>query len=103
MACSTNMSGLELDRRNDSPIAFSKPDEGEKYVFYPQPNGAQTSQIPIPSQSGPFSKRLYGLRLSTVILSAALAVVTVLAVIAAAVGGSLAAKRGSWYVTMFIC
>ena len=103
MACSTNMNGLELDRRNDLPIAFSKPDEGEKYAFYPQSIGAQTSQIPISSQPKPFSKRFYGLRLSTVILSVTLAVVTVLAIIAAAVGGSLATRRGHRYVIKCIC
>ena len=92
------MNGLELDRRNDS-----MPDEGDKYVFYPQQIGAQASQTPMPSQPGPSSKRFCGLRLSTVVLSVALAVVTVLAVVAAAVGGSLAAKRGSGYVTIFIC
>lgn len=86
------MNGLELDRRNESPISYQQPDESEKYAYYRQPSGAQTSQIPMAPEPGPPSNRFSGLRPTTFILSAALAVVAMLAVLAAGVGGSLAAK-----------
>ena len=103
MASSTDMNGLELDRRNHSAIALSKPEEREVYAYYHQPSGAQTSPTPVASEPGFPSKRFHGLRPTTLVLSVALAVVAVLAVVAAAVGGSLAAKRGHWYVTISIC
>ena len=85
------MDGLELDRRNNS-----------KHVYNHQPNDAQTSQIQLASEPGMPSKRVCSLRPITFVLSAALAIVAVLAVVAAAVGGSLAAKRDHWYATRSI-
>lgn len=96
------MDGLEFDRRNESPIPLSRPDESEKYAFNQEPGSARTPQTPVASDLGPPNKRLCGLRSTTFILSAALTVTAVLAVTAAGVGGSLAAKRVHWYVTMFI-
>ena len=54
------------------------------------------------SEPGPRSKRICGIRPMTCILSAALTAVAVLAVVAAVVGGSLAAKRGHWYVAVYV-
>ena len=103
MASSTEMNGLELDRRDDSAIALSKPEEREEYAYSHQPSGARTLPTPVALKPGLPSKRFSGLRPTTLVLSVALAVVTLLAVVAAALGGSLAAKRGHWYVTIFIC
>ena len=80
------MDGLELDRRNIS-----------NYVYNHQPSDAQTSQVQLSSEPSLPSKRICTLRPVTFVLSAALALVAVLAVVAAAVGGSLAAKREHWY------
>ena len=97
------MTGLELDTRDDSPIVLSTPEEHDKYAICHQPGGALISPTPVAAEPCPPSKRFYGLRPTTLVLSVALAIVTVLAIVAAAVGGSLAAKRGHWYVTISIC
>lgn len=96
------MDGLEFDRRNDSPIPLPKPDRTEKYAYNQQPSGGQMPQTPVASDPGPLNKRCCRLRSTTFILSAALAVIAVLAIIAAGVGGSLAAKRVHWYVAIYI-
>ena len=99
------MRGLELDRRNDSPIPLHKPDEREKYAYYRQSSGAQTSRAPVPLESDPRSRRFCALRPTTLILSVAPAGVAVLAVVAAGAGGSQAAKRRhlAYDHTLYVC
>lgn len=85
--------GLEVDGRNNLPIPCQK--HGEDYKYY---NGGeqhdQPSYEPYSTEPLAKSKRLCGLRPPTFFLSIALAVSVVLAVVAAGVAGSLAAKRG---------
>lgn len=85
--------GLEVDARNDLPVAYAK--HGEDYKYY---NGEeqldQSLYRTYPSQSNSKGRRLCGLRPVTFILSIALAISVVLAGVAAGVAGSLAAKRG---------
>ena len=84
--------GLEVDARNDLPLAYAKHSEDKYY------NGKeQVDQPPYGtyrSQSNSRGRRFCGLRPVTFIPSIALAISVVLAGVAAGVAGSLAAKRG---------
>ena len=82
---------LELDPRIDLPI----PQQPEKEP-YPHHNEEQMDNgtYPIGPYTSHTSAQQHGPKTSTVfLLGAALAIMTVLAVVAAAVGGSIAARR----------
>lgn len=93
-ASDAKISGLELARHYDVPAASPMAKEEDKYPYH-LPDGLQVSYPEKPSSPPvwPVSR----LRPTTVILSVALASVTLLAVVAAAVGGSLAAKNAHVY------
>lgn len=84
---------LEVDRRNDAPIPQETQldlsrDQAEKQIRhdpYLAENNAPMKLAPIQRQAGKKSTIL--------VLGFALAIMTVLATLAAGVGGSLAAKR----------
>lgn len=85
--------GLEVDARNDLPIAYPKHGEDSKFYI----GDEQLHQPPYkthPSEPNPRGRRFCGLRPITLILSIALTISVVLAGVAAGVAGSLAAKRG---------
>ena len=91
--------GLEVDGRNNLPIAYQKHGEDDKYY-----NGQEQLDQPryktYSSKPNSRSRRICGMRPVTFILSIALAISVVLAGVAAGVAGSLAAKRGDTkYVT----
>ena len=90
------MSGLEVATPLDSPISDVLAKEEDKYPYY-LPDGLQVSYDQEPSY--PNFWRTCSIRSTTLILSVALALVTVLAIVAAAVGGSLAAKNANVYRT----
>ena len=89
------ISSLELDQRSDLPSPSDLPgpspinEDEEKYPYY-LPDGLQVSYAE--ETSSWHNGRVYGLRPTTFILSIALASMTILAIVSAAVGGSLAAK-----------
>ena len=95
-AFEAKMSGLELATPFDSPISDTMAKEEDKYPYH-LPDGLQVSYEQEPSY--PHVWRTCRLRPTTLILSVALALVTVLAIVAAAVGGSLAAKNVNVYGT----
>ena len=83
--------GLEVDGRNDAPVAYQKHGEGDKYINgMPRYDPIQEEQPPQPNLPG---KRFCMLRPNTLFLSIALALALLLAVVAAGAAGSLAAKR----------
>ena len=90
------MSGLEVATPLDSPISDALAKEEDKYPYH-LPDGLQVSYDHEPSY--PHFWRTCSIRPTTLILSVALALVTVLAIVAAAVGGSLAAKNANMYRT----
>ena len=96
-ALDAKMSGLELATPFDSPISDAMVKEEDKYPYH-LPDGLQVSYEKEPSY--PHVWRTCRLRPTTLILSVALALVTVLAIVAAAVGGSLAAKNADMYRTL---
>lgn len=96
-AFDAKMSGLELATPLDSPISDVLVREEDKYPYH-LPDGLQVSYDQEPSQLHFW--RTCRLRPTTLILSVALALVTVLAIVAAAVGGSLAAKNANVYSTL---
>lgn len=85
--------GLEVDGRNNLPIAYQK--HGEDYKYY---NGEEQHDQPPFKQNSPElptkTRRFCRLRPTTFFLSITLAMFVVLTVVAAGVAGSLAAKRG---------
>ena len=87
---------LELDLRDETPVVAQPDNEGYKYS-YMGPAYKHDAPPPQISASEPAQRNLKwcGLRRVTVVLSAALALATILAIIAAGVGGSLAAKRSN--------
>ena len=91
------MSGLELATPFDSPTSDAMAKEEDKYPYH-LPDGLQVAYDQEPSY--PHVWRTCGLCPTTLILSVALALVTVLAIVAAAVGGSLAAKNANVYGTL---
>ena len=96
-AFDAKMSGLELATPFDSPISDTPVKEEDKFPYH-LPDGLQVSYDQKPSY--PHVWRTCRLRPATLILSVALALVTVLAIVAAAVGGSLAAKNANLYSTL---
>lgn len=82
---------LEVDRRGDLPIKYPE-HEDVKYAIL-QPDQQQAVHRAPWQPPNPQGRRLCGLRPTTLILTIALVVVTALAVVAAGVGGSLAAKN----------
>ena len=94
------MSGLELARQPDMPVSNSmakKEQDDDKYL-YDVPDGLQGSYDEKPT-SPPKARCLCCRPCSTIfILSVALASVTLLAIVAAAVGGALAAKKEHEYI-----
>ena len=96
-AFEAKMSGLELATPSDSPISDTMAKEEDKYPYH-LPDGLQVTYEQEPSY--PHVWRTCRLRPTTLILSVALALVTVLAIVAAAVGGSLAAKNVNVYGTL---
>ena len=86
------MSGLELATPFDSPVSDTMAKEEDKYPYH-LPDGLQVSCEQEPFY--PHVWRTCKLRPTTLILSVALALVTALAIVAAAVGGSLAAKNAN--------
>ena len=98
-ALDEQMSGLEVATPFDSPISDALANEKDKYTYeHHLPDGLQVSNDQKPSY--PHVRRNRKLRPTTLILSVALALVTVLAIVAAAVGGSLAAKNANRYRTL---
>ena len=93
-ALDAKMSGLELATPFDSPISDAMVKEEDKYPYH-LPDGLQVSYEKEPSY--PHVWHTCRLRPTTLILSVALAFVTVLAIVAAAVGGSFAAKNADMY------
>ena len=91
-AFDAKISGLELATPIDSPISDAMAKEKDKYPYH-LPDGLQVSYDQEPSY--PHVWRTCRLRPITLILSVALALVTALAIVAAAVGGSLAAKNAN--------
>ena len=96
-AFDAKMSGLEVATPLDSPISDALAKEEDKYPYH-LPDGLQVSYDQ--ESSYPHLWRTCRLRPTTLILSVALALVTVLAIVAAAVGGSLAAKNANVYRTL---
>lgn len=96
-AFDAKISGLEVARHYDVPATNHTAKEEDKYP-YDLADGLQVSYPEKPSSppSLPVSRR----RPTTLILSIALAFVTLLAIVAAAVGGSLAAKNAHVYRTL---
>lgn len=86
------MSGRELATPFDSPISDAMVKDEDKYPYH-LPDGLQVSYKQDPSYRHGW--RTCRLRPTTLILSVALGLVTVLAIVAAAVGGSLAAKNAN--------
>ena len=83
--------GLEVDGRDNSPVAQQQHGEGDKYIEgIPQYDAIEDEQAP---QQPPRDKRFCMLRPITLLLSIALFLALVLAVVVAGVAGSLAAKR----------
>lgn len=85
--------GLEVDGRNNLPIPYQKHDEDSKY-YNGEEQGTRPPYEADPSEPHSQSRHFCGLRPPTLLLSIALAIFVVLAVVAAGVAGSLAAKRG---------
>jgi hypothetical protein len=82
---------LEVDRRNYLPTVYPEHDESKSLALHPENRQvAYESQAFEEKSQG---RRWCGLRPATLLLSIALAIATALAVIAAGVGGSLAAKN----------
>lgn len=85
--------GLEVDGRNDVPVAYQKHGEGDRYINgVPQYEPIVEEQAPQLSSPG---KRFRMLRSITLFLSIALALALVPAVVVAGVAGSMAAKRNT--------
>lgn len=93
-AFDAKIGGLELATHYDVPVAGPMAKGEDKYPYH-LPDGLQVSYPEKPSS--PPVWPVFRLRPTTVILSVALALVTLLAVVAAAVGGSLAAKNAHVY------
>ena len=89
------MSGLELDGRFESPSTSPVKEEEYKYPYH-LPDGLQVSYPEKPSSCHP--RHVFGFRFTTFILSVALATVTLLTIVAAGVGGSLAARNTHKYL-----
>ena len=88
---------LELDLRNTSPFVVQQNDENYKYSYGETPD-QQAKPTDLPFQPTQQDTKRYPLRPVTLVLSILLALITVLAIVAASVGGSLAAKRSNQYV-----
>lgn len=86
---------LEVDRRGDAPEPYTKQ---EDYKYSIQAADQQAYHATSVSGQPQKSRQVCGLRPATLVLSIALAVMTVLAVIAAGVGGSLAAKNKYMFI-----
>lgn len=89
---------LEVDGRSQLPEVQQPEKESYAYANLPAAGQAKTAEPFGASDKGdyearPQGKKIFGLRATTLALGVALAVVTILAIVAAAVGGSLAAKR----------
>ena len=93
------MNGLELDKRFDQSNVQPVAEEEHKYPYH-LPDGLQVSYEYDQKPSSSQARRVCWLRPTTFILSVAIASVTVLAIVAAAVGGSLAAKELHAYQTL---
>ena len=76
------MNGLELDRRNDSPVPSLKPDESDGYAYCRRPSVAQEPQILQTLEPGSPSKQSRDPRPTILILGATLAIAAVLAIVA---------------------
>ncbi|KAL8707389.1 MAG: hypothetical protein Q9220_007581 [cf. Caloplaca sp. 1 TL-2023] len=85
---------LEVDHREDFPIPHEKPHEAQKEVdtYSDGKPGHRYAEAPVNDVSPPAPKYV-PTRSITLLLAAALAVMTALAVVAAGVGGSIATKR----------
>lgn len=88
---------LEVDHRNDLPIPYQKYEDEYSII---QAGNPQASHAPPIYEKPQQSKLVCGLRPATLILSIALAIMTVLAVLAAGVGGFLAAKNKYAFVIL---
>lgn len=85
--------GLEVDGRNEMPILYQRQGQNHKY-YNEEDRHDQSPHKPYSTEPPTKSKRSCGLRPATFILSIALAVFVVLAVVAAGVAGSFALERG---------
>lgn len=87
---------LEVDRRAQFPEVQQPEKEILTSAGLGQGGGIAASGQPSYARDDETtgrSKRIFGFRATTFILGVALIIVTILAIVAAAVGGSLAAKR----------
>ena len=82
---------LEVDCRNDVPM-INQSKEDPKYLVPRICELPSSKPLPLPYEQRRQNKHMWGLRPATLILSLALALMTVLAVVAAGVGASLAGK-----------
>ena len=91
---------LEVDRRDDLPI----PQESQKEPFRYDETGKEARDYAYsngdngPSRFVPGQQKHSRQKSTVLFLSVALALMTILAALAAGIGGSLAAKRGNEYV-----
>lgn len=87
---------LEVDKSDQLPEVQQQEEEGYKFLNNPAAFSGSKRVLPIGRsghQASPRGRSICGLRLVTFVLGLTLVVFIVLAIVAAAVGGSLAEER----------